>query len=174
MLRLRFVVDCEVTMANKPDWMRSLEEKQAQNNLMLESAAQNEASARRILSIGAPQLWNRLASYLVNAAHNCQLEGVQIFVDGEPKRNYVDIQINASSTYRGRPDGIQVRFDAEGYRILCIPHLHGSTESFIFQVDSGRVVIRDEKGELFKDDEEASSIERLSRRILEPIFARYV
>src|SRR5437016_3453195 len=45
MLRLRFVVDCEVTMANKPDWMRSLEEKQAQNKLMLESAAQNEASA---------------------------------------------------------------------------------------------------------------------------------
>jgi len=115
-VRLRANVDLEVTMADKPKWIRDIEEKRTRKRLDEETKAQSEANTKRLLAMDAPKVWARLASCLETSAQSISLEGVVVTVnkrDDFPNQR-VDVQITTSSTFRGQPEGVIVR-------CICLP-----------------------------------------------------
>jgi hypothetical protein len=177
-------------------WLDKLKQEHMQREIEAERLRQHEANRKRILAAEAPKIWRELDSCLENRING--LIGAAVHFDhrsrglgsaavssrpifhlsvarpgASERQNFIDLQIIIPTTYRGTPDwgmpdGVTVRFDSSAYRIT-VSRLGGSTEHFVFDVDLGKVVIRDGGGQLLRNDEHRNQVEELCRRILKPM-----
>lgn len=170
-MRLSLVVGGEI-VAGKPDWLRKLEEEQSAKLIAQNQAGEITASHSKILKDGAPKLWERIESAILNALEHSELQGV-IFnpVPMGPAGTRIII---SSKLPLQQSETMDVMFRPESQKIETF-HPAGNHDpvTLFLGVSNGRIILRDSAGVL-PDDEENDLAEVACQRLLEPVLRSYI
>jgi hypothetical protein len=161
-------------MGGKPEWLKNLERTRETKEDEAERQLQEKANRQRVLAIDGPKLWAKIFSRLQDIGNSASSGDMRVTVDSQPAAKHITIQVMHPKIPL-KSDGTHVFFDAAKGEIRCEPLLRGQTCKFTFVVEAGKIVIHDPSGESpIHDDEDTNRVEEICRRILEPIFSRYL
>jgi len=162
-------------MGGKPEWLNSLERAKETKEQEAARQAEERANRQRILAVDGPKLWAKIFAHLVDIGRNAPLGEMRVTVSPQQIANHITVQVMHPKIPLSKSDGTHVFFDAARGEIRCEPLLQGQTHRFTFMVEAGKIVIHDPSSESpIRDDEDTNRVEQICRRILEPIFSKYV
>jgi hypothetical protein len=160
-------------MGGKPEWLKNLERTKETKEEEAERQSQEKANRQRILSIDGPKLWTKVFNRLHDIGNGASSGGMRVSVDSQPSGRFISIQVHDPSN-AFKVDGVLVTFDPQNNEIRCEPLLQGQTRTFALTVDAGRIVLFEHGKGPIQDTEDIDKVEELCRRILEPVFSRYI